>query len=64
MEENRAWIEQTFKKVDKKLSKVTVRSRDKLVDERKAGMHIPIIYVEYYFVEALLKLLGADFLAW
>ena len=33
-------------------------------DEKKAGVHIPIIYAEYYFVEALLKLLGSDFLAW
>ena len=33
-------------------------------DEKKAGVHIPIIYTEYYFVEALLKLLGSDFLAW
>ena len=30
--ENRAWAEQTFSKVDKKLSAVTLRSRDKLVD--------------------------------
>ncbi|MBQ7363265.1 MAG: glycoside hydrolase family 88 protein [Clostridia bacterium] len=33
-------------------------------DEKQAGVHIPIIYAEYYFVEALLKLLGSDFLAW
>ena len=32
LEENRAWAEQTFSKVDKKLSAVTLRSRDKLVD--------------------------------
>ena len=32
LEENRQWVEQTFKKVDAKLSKVTVRSRDKLAD--------------------------------
>ena len=32
IEENRAWLEETFKKVDNKLSKVTLRSRDKLVD--------------------------------
>ena len=32
LKENRAWIEETFKKVDKKLSRVAVRSRDKLVD--------------------------------
>ncbi len=33
-------------------------------DEKQAGVHIPIIYAEYYFVEALLKLLGSDFLPW
>jgi unsaturated chondroitin disaccharide hydrolase len=33
-------------------------------NEKQAGVHIPIIYAEYYFVEALLKLLGSDFLAW
>ena len=32
LEENRQWVEETFKKVDAKLSKVTVRSRDKLAD--------------------------------
>ena len=32
IEENKAWLEETFKKIDKKLSAVTVRSRDKLVD--------------------------------
>ena len=32
LEENRAWAEETFKKVDNKLSAVTIRSRDKLVD--------------------------------
>ena len=30
--ENKAWVEQTFAKVDAKMSKVTVRSRDKIVD--------------------------------
>ena len=30
--ENREWAEQTFAKIDKKLSAVTIRSRDKLVD--------------------------------
>ena len=33
-------------------------------DEKQAGVHIPIIYAEYYFVEAVLKLLGSDFLPW
>ncbi len=32
--------------------------------EAQSGVHIPIIYAEYYYVEALLKLLGSDFLAW
>ena len=30
LNENMAWIEDTFKKVDDKLSKVTLRSRNKL----------------------------------
>ena len=30
----------------------------------KAGVHIPIIYAEYYFVEAVLKLLGSEFNPW
>ena len=29
-----------------------------------AGVHIPIIYTEYYFIEAVLKLLGSDFFPW
>ena len=29
-----------------------------------AGVHIPIIYSEYYYVEALLKLLGSEFNPW
>lgn len=32
LEENKAWLEETFAKIDKKLSAVTLRSRDKLVD--------------------------------
>ena len=28
------------------------------------GIHMPIIYGDYYFVEAILKLKGTDFLAW
>ena len=32
--------------------------------EEQAGVHISIIYADYYFVEALLKLLGSDFLPW
>ncbi|MBP3308544.1 MAG: glycoside hydrolase family 88 protein [Clostridia bacterium] len=33
-------------------------------DLKKAGVHIPIIYGDYYFAEALLKLLGSEFLPW
>ena len=32
IEENRAWLEETFKKIDAKMSKVTLRSRNKLAD--------------------------------
>ena len=32
IDENREWIDETFKAVDKKLSAVAVRSRDKIVD--------------------------------
>ena len=28
------------------------------------GDHIPIIYGDYFFVEAILKLRGEEFLAW
>ena len=35
-----------------------------LIDEKKAGVHIPIIYAEFYFVEAILKLLGSEFNPW
>ncbi len=41
LKENRAWAEETFKKIDKKMSAVTIRSRDKVpdgVDEN--GMHV------------------------
>ena len=30
----------------------------------KAGLHIPIIYGDYFFAEAILKLRGSDFLPW
>ena len=33
-------------------------------EEKAAGAHIPIIYAEYYYVEALLKLLGSEFNPW
>ena len=40
LNENRAWAESTFKKVDEKMSKVTLRSRDKLADGVDAnGVH-------------------------
>ena len=32
--------------------------------EEKAGVHISIIYADYYFAEAILKLRGSDFLPW
>ncbi len=32
LNENRAWVEATFAKIDKKMSAVTLRSRDKIVD--------------------------------
>ena len=32
--------------------------------EAQAGVHISIIYADYYFAEALLKLLGSEFLPW
>ena len=40
LNENRRWAEETFKKVEEKLSKVTLRSRDKLADGVDAnGVH-------------------------
>ena len=39
--ENRAWLEETFKKIDTKMSKVTLRSRDKLADGvDENGVHL------------------------
>lgn len=41
LQENRAWAEETFEKIDRKMSAMTLRSRDKIpdgVDEN--GMHI------------------------
>ena len=35
-----------------------------LLTEEKAGVHIPIIYAEFYFVEAILKLLGSEYNPW
>ncbi|MBO5945253.1 MAG: glycoside hydrolase family 88 protein [Clostridia bacterium] len=41
--ENRAWAEETFKKIDKKMSAVTLRSRNKLPDGvDKDGVHIDL----------------------
>ena len=31
---------------------------------KEASVHIPIIYTEFFFVEAILKLLGSDFSPW
>ena len=33
-------------------------------DERKAGVHISIIYADFFFTEAILKLLGSEFNPW
>ena len=33
-------------------------------DEKKAGVHMSIIYGDYYFAEAILKLKGSEFLPW
>ncbi len=43
LSENRAWAEETFKKIDKKMTAMAIRSRDKVVDGvDKNGMHIDI----------------------
>ena len=34
------------------------------LDEKKAGVHISIIYGDYFYTEAILKLLGSDFFTW
>ena len=40
LSENKAWAEESFKKIDEKFSKVTLRSRDKLADGVDAnGVH-------------------------
>lgn len=40
IDENRAWAEETFKKIDAKFSQVTLRSRDKLADGvDESGIH-------------------------
>ena len=33
-------------------------------DEKQAGVHISIIYGDYFYTEALLKLLGSEFYTW
>ena len=33
-------------------------------NSKESGTHIPIIYGDYFFVEAILKLKGSDFLPW
>ena len=35
-----------------------------LDDDRARGVHISIIYGDYYYTEAILKLLGSEFLPW
>ncbi len=35
-----------------------------VLDEKRAGVHISIIYGDYFYTEALLKLLGSEFLPW
>jgi unsaturated chondroitin disaccharide hydrolase len=32
--------------------------------EKQAGVHISIIYGDYFFTEGILKLLGSDYFAW
>jgi unsaturated chondroitin disaccharide hydrolase len=32
--------------------------------EKQAGVHISIIYGDYFYTEAILKLLGAEFFPW
>ena len=34
------------------------------LEEYRRGVHIPIIYGDFFFVEALCKLRGMDFLIW
>jgi unsaturated chondroitin disaccharide hydrolase len=34
------------------------------IDERRAGLHMPIIYGDFFYTEAILKLLGAEFNPW
>lgn len=49
-EENRAWAEETFSKVDAKLSRVTLRSRNKLPDGvDKNGVHTDMSVERPYF---------------
>ena len=35
-----------------------------LTETAAKGVHIPIIYGDFFFTEAILKLLGSDFLIW
>ena len=32
--------------------------------EQSAGVHVSIIYAEYFYTEAILKLIGAEFFPW
>ena len=33
-------------------------------NEQTAGVHVSIIYAEYFYTEAILKLIGAEFFPW
>ena len=58
LNENRAWVEEIFKKVEAKMSRVTLRSRDKLADGVDAdGVHIGQSDMTY---EDARRLLGPD----
>ncbi len=76
---NKDWIDQTFNKIDRKLSRAALRSRDKLpYTENREGVHddhknnVQLwtngfwgrLYGDFFFTEAILKLKGAKFLPW
>ena len=42
----------------------TVRYPAGRFDEKSAGVHISIIYGDYFYTEAILKLLGSEFFTW
>ena len=49
---------------DNMLNFGTVRYPVDDLTPEKAGVHISIIYGDYFFTEAILKILGSDFLPW